>query len=158
MMHSLHTFFSFLVGFASVQAHPQPLDTFNNATVWQAPPSWPDRSTSYARATLLTVGYESETPPILATWTGSGPGGPYFQIMESNDAGRSWYEISKAYFNHGNETGGSFAGGIILQPFLYELPEDVGGFSKGTVLLSGNAIPADFASTNIQLYASIDKG
>ena len=157
-MQSLLTFFGFFAGLASVQAHPQPLDTFNNATVWQAPPSWPDRSTSYARATLLTEGCKSETPPILATWAGSGPGGPYFQIMESDDAGRSWYEISKAYFTHGNETGGSFAGGIILQPFLYELPEDVGGFEKGTVLLSGNAIPADFASTNIQLYASIDKG
>jgi hypothetical protein len=78
--------------------------------------------------------------------------------MESDDGGRSWYEISKAYFTHGNETGGSFAGGIILQPFLYELPEDVGDYKKGTVLLSGNAIPAGFESTNIQLYASEDKG
>ena len=106
----------------------------------------------------MTDGCESEIPPILATWAGSGPGGPYFQIIESDDGGRSWYEISEAYFTHGNETGGSFAGGIILQPFLYELPEDVGDYQKGTVLLSGNAIPEGAESTNIQLYASNDKG
>lgn len=78
--------------------------------------------------------------------------------MESDDGGRSWEEISKAYFTHGNETSGSFAGGIILQPFLYELREDVGDYKKGTVLLSGNAIPESGESTNIQLYASNDKG
>jgi hypothetical protein len=144
--------------FALACARPPHLDTFNNATIWKAPASWPDRSTSYARATLLTQDHKGGTPPILATWAGSGPGGPYFQIMESDDGGRSWYEISKAYFTHGNETGGSFAGGIILQPFLYELPEDVGDYKKGTVMLSGNAIPAGFESTNIQLYASEDKG
>ena len=46
----------------------------------------------------------------------------------------------------------------MLQPFLYELPQDVGDYKKGTVLLSSNAIPAGFESTNIQLYASEDKG
>lgn len=136
----------------------QALNTFENSTVFKAPKSWPDRSTSYARGTLLTVDCKKETPPILATWAGSEPHGPYFQIMQSDDGGRSWYEISKAYFTHGNETGGSFSGGIILQPFLYELPEDIGGFEKGTVLLTGNAIPKGFESTNIQLYASKDKG
>lgn len=157
-MHRLLGLSSLLALATLASARPQPLDTFENATIWEAPPSWPDRETSYARATLLMDGWEDDNPPILATWAGSGPGGPYFQIMESDDAGRSWYEISKAYFTHGNETGGSFAGGIMLQPFLYELPEDVGDYKKGTVLLSGNAIPADFASTNIQLYASNDKG
>ena len=100
--------------FAFASARPQHLDSSNNVTIWQPPKSWPDRSTSYGRATLLMDGYEGDTPPILATWAGSGPGGPYFQIMESDDAGRSWHEISKAYFTHGNETGGSFDGGIIL--------------------------------------------
>src|ERR1700761_3848188 len=94
--------------FAFACAQPQHLDTCNNVTIWQPPKSWPDRSTSYARATLLMQEHKGGTPSILATWSGSGPSGPYFQIMESDDGGRSWYEISKAYFTHGNETGGSF--------------------------------------------------
>jgi hypothetical protein len=97
-MQPLLALSSFLALFTLTNSRPQPLDTFENATIWQAPPSWPDRSTSYARATLLMDGCENDTPPILATWAGSGQGGPYFQIMESDDGGRNWYEISKAYF------------------------------------------------------------
>jgi len=62
--------------------------------------------------------------------------------------------ISKAYFN-GNS---SLTGGIILQPFLYELEQPYGKYKPGTVMLAGNRIPGDFSSTNIQLYASEDKG
>ena len=75
-------------------------------------------------------------------------------IFQSNDLGASWTEISKAYFNGVPD----LTGGIILQPFLYELSEPFGAYQPGTVLLSGNKIPGDFSSTNIQLYASTDKG
>ena len=59
-----------------------------------------------------------------------------------------------SYFN-GNA---SVTGGIVLQPFLYELSQPFGKYQPGTILLSGNRIPGDFSSTNIQLYASTDKG
>jgi hypothetical protein len=131
----------FVVG----QAAPK-TPSFLNATIYDPPNG---SSTSYARATLLQVGSKKATPEILATFAG----GDHFDIYRSTDGGRSWKETSKAYFTHGNYTGG-----IILQPFLYELPEDFGEFSAGTVLLSGNAIPSDFSSTNIELYASTDKG
>ncbi len=114
------------------QAAPK-TPTFENATIVN-----PDGSTSYARAALLEVGNTKPDPPILATYAGS----DHFDIYRSTDGGRTWKEISKAYFTNGNYTGG-----IILQPFLYELPEDFGEFSAGTVFLSGNAIPHDFSSS-----------
>jgi hypothetical protein len=40
----------------------------------------------------------------------------------------------------------------------YELAQPFGKYQPGTILLSGNRIPGDSSSTNIQLYASTDKG
>jgi hypothetical protein len=93
-------------------------------------------------------------PALLATAAYNPPDGQYFEIFKSNDYGQSWSSFSKAYFN-GNA---SLSGGIILQPFLYELAQPFGKYKAGTILLSGNRIPGDFSSTNIQLYASTDKG
>lgn len=140
-----HTFLSAAVLFALGLAAPKS-PTFLNATIFDPPAG---HSTSYARATLLEVGDTTGIPPILATFAG----GDHFDIYRSNDGGKTWKEISKAYFTNGNYTGG-----IILQPFLYELREDFGEFDAGTVFLSGNAVPSDFSSTNIELYASTDKG
>lgn len=131
--------------FAFGQAAPKS-HTFLNATIYDPPNG---HSTSYARATTLEVGNTKEVPPILATFAG----GDHFDIYRSEDGGRTWKEISKAYFTNGNYTGG-----IILQPFLYELRENWAEFGAGTVFLSGNAIPSDFSSTNIELYASTDEG
>lgn len=44
-----------------------------------------------------------------------------------------------------------------LQPFLYELPCAFGGLPEGAVLCAGNSIRS-FASTSIDLYASLDSG
>jgi hypothetical protein len=127
--------------------------TFNNVTIVSPPASWQDRGGSYARSVLLNQNCERGVPELLATAAYSPPDGPYFQIFSSKDEGKSWNQISKAHFSHGN-----FKGGIILQPFLYELAQPFGAYPAGTVLLTGNAIPGDFSSTNIQLYASCDKG
>lgn len=48
--------------------------------------------------------------------------------------------------------------GLRYQPFLYVLPQNIGTFSKGTILLAGNSVPADHSSTKIDLYASMDHG
>lgn len=127
-------------------------DIYKNVTVFAPPESWSSHSTSYARSLLLNQNCEQENV-LLASWTFSPPGGPYLPIARSTDGGRSWSELSKVYFTHKDYTGG-----IILQPFLFELPQQIGQYPAGTILATGNAIPADFSSTNIELYASIDKG
>lgn len=125
---------------------------FQNVTVFAPPKSWSSHSTSYARSVLLNQDCEKDNV-LLASWTIDPPDGPYLPIAKSTDLGYSWTEISRVYFTHRNYTGG-----IILQPFLFELPQQVGKYPAGTVLTTGNAIPGDFSSTNIELYASQDKG
>lgn len=139
-----------------VTAHPQPpsYPIVNNVTVFVPPASWPSHSGSYARSVLLNQDCEQGEPTLLATAAYNPPDGQYLQIFQSKDSGASWTMISKAYFN-GNA---SLTGGIILQPFLYELAQPFGKYQPGTILLSGNRIPGTFSSTNIELYASEDKG
>jgi hypothetical protein len=85
---------------------------------------------------------------------GGGGGLPSFPIMRSTDGGNTWAQISQVFFHATNASGG----GAILQPDIYELPIQVGSFPAGTVLVSGNAIPKNFSSTNIEVHASFDKG
>lgn len=125
-----------------------------NVTVFAPPADWPDKGGSYARSVLLNQNCENGKPNLLATAAYNAPDGQYLIISKSSDYGATWSQLSKAYFD-GNA---SLTGGIILQPFLYELAQTFGKHRPGTVLLSGNRIPADFSSTNIQLYASTDKG
>ena len=44
------------------------------------------------------------------------------------------------------------------QPHLYELEVDFAGFPKGTILIAGNSIPKDLSKTQLDLYASKDRG
>lgn len=74
---------------------------------------------------------------------------PVFPIYESVDRGRTWSRVSEV-----RDTVNGW--GLRFQPFLYELPEDIGALTAGTVLLAGNSIPADFSRTKIDLYKSTD--
>jgi hypothetical protein len=123
----------------------------SNVTIFVPPASWTDHSTSYARVLLLDKHCETNNV-LLTTWTESPPGEVYFPIYKSIDDGRSWGELSRVYFNE------TKTGGILLQPFIYELPIQIGQFRPGTILATGNAIPGDFSSTNIDIYASLDIG
>lgn len=127
---------------------------FDNVTIFTPPPSWENRQTSYGRTVLLNHQQDHHKHHVmLSTWSFGAPGGPYLPIFKSTNEGESWSEYSKLYFTHQNYTGGG-----IWQPSLYELPRQVGDFPTGTILASGNAIPQDFSSTNIEVYASRDGG
>jgi hypothetical protein len=94
---------------------------------------------------------ELEDGTILATigFRGSSVAKPYFPIFESKDGGWTWKHIS-------NLTDKVNCLGMTAHPALYVLPYDIGEFSKGTVLASGNSWGNK--STNIDLYASPDHG
>ncbi|PSR77750.1 hypothetical protein BD289DRAFT_377506 [Coniella lustricola] len=114
------------------------------------PPSdYTDPEVLYARSVELTL----SNNVLLATWENYSPEPPlvYFPIWRSTDHGASWKHIS-------NVTDQVNDWGLRYQPFLYELPADIGGFEKGTVLLAGNSIPTNLSNTQIDLYASRDKG
>jgi len=126
--------------------------TFDNVTIFTPPSPWENHWTTYARTVLIEQDAEANNT-LLASWSFQPPGRPYAPIFQSNDGGRSWNEKSKVYFSAA-DTNDS----IILQVFLYELPQTFGAYPPGTVLLAANAIPANHSSTNIELHASLDKG
>lgn len=69
----------------------------------------------------------------------------------SDNNGKKWSEYSRVQ----DQVNGV---GLKYQPDLYELPRDIGAFKEGTILLAGNSIPRDLSTTQIDLYASTDKG
>ncbi|KAE9987900.1 hypothetical protein EG328_001327 [Venturia inaequalis] len=114
-------------------------------TIYTPPSSYKIPRTLYAR-TLLT-----SDKTLLATWEDYGPEPPYFPIYQSRDAGRTWSEIGRVKDQ-------KWGWGLRYQPFLYELPVEYGGYPAGTILAAGSAIPEDLSATQLELYASTDKG
>ncbi|KAF7719590.1 Exo-alpha-L-1,5-arabinanase [Penicillium ucsense] len=146
---SLTTLFVGGVAAASLTKHavsqsPAPLA---GVTVFTPPFNYNIPRTLYARNEQLPNG------DLLATWENYSPEPPqvYFPIYRSKDQGKTWSEISKVH-----DTANGL--GLRYQPFLYHLPERVGPFKAGTLLLAGNSIPTDLATTQIDLYASRDDG
>ena len=151
-MH-LSTLFLSLISVVSttVSAHPrrQQQPTFSRKIIFSPPrnANWTDPGVLYARSAQLSNGC------LLATWENYSPEPPkvYFPIFKSCDGGETWKEISRV-----QDTQNGF--GLRYQPFLYVLPEAIGGYPAGTVLVSGSSIPTDLSSTEIELYASKDQG
>ncbi|KAH8655099.1 BNR/Asp-box repeat domain protein [Tricladium varicosporioides] len=139
---------TFASPFPSVDQHL----VFGNVTIFTPPSNWSNHWTTYARTVLLNHDGEADDI-LLASWSFQPPGRTYAPIYQSKDGGLSWSELSKVYFSAADKPGS-----IILQVFLYELPQTLGAYPAGTVLLTANAVPANHSSTNIQLYASLDKG
>ena len=124
-----------------------PSSTFSEVTIFAPPMNYIDPRTLYARTVLLDDG------TLLATWENYSPEPPmvYFPIFKSTNGGLSWSEIA-----HVNDQVNRW--GLRYQPFLYELPTSVGGYKAGTILLAGNSVPTNLSNTQIDLYASTDKG
>lgn len=143
--HALTVYLAAAVGLASAQAaapKPEPFGTFGENIIWM-----PEINSTimYPRITELEDG------TILAT-AGLNSNPPVFPIFSSSDGGASWKWIS----NMTDQVNGL---GMSAQPALAELPWAVGEFPAGTVLASGNSWSGGAnGSTNIDVYASTDKG
>lgn len=133
----------------TVFAAPAPSKTFGPVTIFSPPADYVIPRTLYARSVLLDNG------DLLATWENYSRepknNSVYFPIYKSSDHGKSWKHIS-------NVTDQVNGWGLRYQPFLYELPQAVGNYSAGTILLAGNSIPTNLSNTQIDIYASTDKG
>jgi hypothetical protein len=75
----------------------------------------------------------------------------YFPIYKSTDGGAS-FKIFSRVDDQVNSWGNWY------QPFLYELPQALGGFPRGTILLAGVSTPRNLTEAYIDLYASTNKG
>ncbi|PGH11814.1 hypothetical protein AJ80_06972 [Polytolypa hystricis UAMH7299] len=122
-------------------------EAFTGVTIFTPPSNYTDPRVLYARTAQLPSG------SILATWENYSPEPPpvYFPIYQSDDFGKTWVEISRVHDE-------GYGWGLRYQPFLYVLPQRIGEFPAGTVLLSGSSIPTDLSRTQIDIYASLDNG
>jgi hypothetical protein len=125
----------------------KPFSTFSNVTIFTPGANWTDPGVLYARTVELPGNV------LLATWENYSPEPPlvYFPIFKSTDGGETWSHIS-------NVTDQVNGWGLRYQPFLYYMTERVGKYPAGTILLAGNSIPTDLSKTQIDVYASLDKG
>jgi hypothetical protein len=121
--------------------------TFAQRVIFTPPDNYTDPRVLYARTGQFKDG------TLLATWENYSPEPPavYFPIYRSTDGGLNWKEISRV-----QDTANGL--GLRYQPFLYVLDKPFAGFPKDTVLLAGSSIPTDLSSTQIDLYASTDRG
>ncbi|KAJ7109079.1 BNR/Asp-box repeat protein [Mycena crocata] len=125
---------------------------FSGVTVYTPPSTYKIPRVLYPRTIVLSQqSSAADNGVLLATWENYGPEPPYFPIYRSTDGGRTWSELS-----HVTDTVNGV--GLRYQPFLFELPAAVGTFAKGTILCAGSSIPEDLSFTQIDLYASTDKG
>ncbi|KAK8131172.1 BNR Asp-box repeat domain protein [Apiospora sp. TS-2023a] len=124
--------------------------TISDVTIFSPPSNagWVDPRVLYARAVPL-----SGSGALLATWENYSPEPPlvYFPIFKSTDKGQTWAKIGEVRDTENNW-------GMRYQPTLFELPQAVGQFPKGTVIAAGNSIPTDLSKTKIDVYASTDGG
>ncbi|QDS75565.1 hypothetical protein FKW77_005899 [Venturia effusa] len=145
MLFRLRSFLLILASLGQILGAINTTEVLPLTTIYTPPASYKIPRVLYAR-TLLTC---DET--LLATWEDYGPEPPYFPIYQSQDKGHTWSEIGRVK----DQTWGW---GLRYQPFLYELPVDFGGYPAGTILAAGSAIPEDLSVTQLELYASTDKG
>ena len=132
---------------AAAKCNSDGYTTFDNRVIFTPEANFTDPRVLYARALELSDG------TLLSTWENYSPEPPavHFPIYESRDHGASWEEVSQVH----DEVNGW---GLRYQPDLFELPEAVGNFEKGTIIVTGNSIPTDLSQTQIDVYASRDKG
>jgi hypothetical protein len=126
---------------------PSPWNNFNNNPIFYADPN----ATSWRTLYSCTVQHPDKS--ILLSWEGYDPRATrtYFPIWKSTDGGASF-----TYFSRVDDQINGW--GNWYQPFLYLLPQDLGGYPKGTILLAGVSTPRDLRAAYIDLYASTNEG
>jgi len=131
-------------------------DNATGRTLYRPPEGTPEPGAMYPRVERLSA--DGTTGDVLLAtfehyWSGDPDNAdqPFFPVYRSTDGGRTWRKCSEI---HDTQNGW----GLRYQPTLFELPEDVGPWSAGTVLAAGNSIPEDLSRTRIDVYASDDHG
>lgn len=123
---------------------------FGPSTLYTSPNTDPSPGTLYPRA--LTLKYSgSYNGRMLATFEHYVSGTPSFPIYQSTDGGVTWTHLSEV-------TDQVNGWGLRYQPFLYELPQAIGNMPAGTLLIAGNSIPSNLATTKLDMYKSTDHG
>lgn len=76
-----------------------------------------------------------------------------YPIYRSTNGGSSWSLVTNVV---PSQTFPTLT--LTSQPYLYEVPQQVGSLAAGTILLAGMIMPADRSSSRIVIYKSTDRG
>lgn len=96
---------------------------------------------------------EDNNGKLLSTFEVFDKGNTKFRIMESDDKGNSWKEISIVTETLNPELQAAW------EPCLFELPKDIGNFKEGTIILGEISLDDGCKSkTQLSIFASTDCG
>lgn len=130
--------------------------TGNGALVYSPPPGGPfdPAGTTYAKVVVLKHNGAFNGQALVTYDQLVFVGGvQVYPIYRSTDGGTSWSLVANVVPSQ------DFPGeSLTSQPYLYEVPQQVGGLAAGTILLGGMIMPADRSSSRIVVYRSTDRG
>ncbi|KAH7146328.1 hypothetical protein EDB81DRAFT_651383 [Dactylonectria macrodidyma] len=128
-------------------AKAKPWTNYNNNPVFKPKQEATSWRTLYGRTLQLP------DKSLLLSWEDYDPDSAltYFPIWKSTDGGASYKNFSRV----DDQVNGW---GNWYQPFLYSLPQDFGGYRRGTILLAGVSTPRNLSEAYIDLYASTNQG
>lgn len=119
-------------------------------TVYASTLIYPNEQCTYGK--IIKLEHNDENNGILlGTREVEGSTSDHYPIYRSEDNGETWKRISKVFDNFNSN---SIAG---YQPYLFELPADIGEFKEGTVILAGCSRKGN-TNTIITLYYSTNQG
>ncbi|RSL97569.1 hypothetical protein CDV31_012982 [Fusarium ambrosium] len=120
---------------------------FTNNIVFTPRDDYTSWKTIYGRSVQLQDG------SLLVTWEDYAPGPPlaHFPIWKSVDGGVTWSD----FVNVTDQVNGW---GLRYQPHFFVLPEDLGAYKAGTLILSGMSLPEDLSEAWLDMYTSTDGG
>lgn len=127
-----------------------PSTTFGPSTMFTPLPTDPTPGVLYGRAVELNYS-GANNGNMYATSERYNGGTQIYPIFESTNGGVSWSQVSSL----SDSTSGWQAK---YEPFLYELPQAIGGMPAGTLLCAGISCPPDNSQTALRLYKSNDLG
>lgn len=135
-------------GFASEhidKRSPAPFSDFTDNTVFLPGSNYTSWRTLYARSLQLSDG------SLLMSWENYPPEPPAanFPIYKSTDGGATWSSFSQVK----DQVNGW---GLRYQPNLYTLPQAIGSYAAGTIIIAGPSVPQDLSKAYIDVYASTD--
>jgi len=119
-------------------------------TLYATPGNAPTVGAMYPR--IIQIKHHAESKGnLLVTFEHYMNREPSFPIYRSTDNGETWTLLSEV-----EDTKNGW--GMMYQPHLFELPQQVGEFPAGTIFCSGNSIPKDKSATDLLVYVSRDGG
>ncbi|KPM46175.1 hypothetical protein AK830_g278 [Neonectria ditissima] len=112
-----------------IKRAPAPFSDFTNNVVFKPRSDYTSWKTIYGRSVQL----------------------PDDSLLKSVDGGATWFD----FVNVTDQVNGW---GLRYQPHFFTLPQDLGEYKAGTIILSGMSLPADLSEAWLDMYTSVDGG